>query len=126
MALSKKEIAHFAEQMPEGFKIVDGTDWLPEKEDEYAAWRFVEEFYPNYYSCDDIAYNNDLGMIVNGTWEDSESATRLLKELETEAAYANYYDPKEYIKDRLAVSDSVIYKKAIEGFIAYMKGGSNG
>ena len=51
-------------------------------ERQQTAWAFVEANYPNYSSCDKIAYIDDLSKIVNGECEDGDSASKLERLLE--------------------------------------------
>ena len=78
-------------------------------------WAFVEKYYPEYSSSDEIARANDLDVILTeseGNW--GEGAMRLweeeLEQCFSEAARAN---------DELLVR---IYQDAIEGYIESLKG----
>ena len=44
------------------------------------AWEFVEEYYLNYYSSNEIAHNDDLSKLVNGQQEDGDRASKILTE----------------------------------------------
>lgn len=59
------------------------------------VWNFVEEYFPNYYSSDEILRNNDLSNAI----EEGEEG------LEQQMNYSNAY----------------IYEKAIEGYLETLK-----
>lgn len=44
------------------------------------TWDFVEEYYPNYHSCNMIAESDDLIKIMDGEYEEGDSAHRRLVE----------------------------------------------
>lgn len=128
--LSKKEIDYFSEQLPEGVALVDIRNEY-QKPIEYGIWDFVQQFYPKYYSCDDIMYNNDISMVVNGEWESSESATQLREVLFHGLNAERVTNPllsevteeqiHDVAKSILIQSNADIYKRAIEGFIEQLK-----
>jgi len=60
-----------------------------------SVWGFVEEYYPNYSSCDEILRNNDL---TNAIEEGEEGLEEQLKE-----------------------SNAYVFEKAIEGYIKSFK-----
>ncbi len=41
---------------------------------------FIEKYYPNYDSCDTIAYESDLFKLMNDEYEDGSDAEQLLNE----------------------------------------------
>ncbi len=43
------------------------------------AWEFVEKYYPNYSSCDDIARNEDLYRLIHKEQEEGDDADTLLQ-----------------------------------------------
>ena len=44
-------------------------------------WSMVEEYHPNYYNSEDIAILNDLQKIIDGEWEQGDSAHKMFVEL---------------------------------------------
>lgn len=74
------------------------------------VWDFVERFYPNYYHCDDIAYNDDLHKIVNGSSEEGDDAHTLLTE--------EFEGDLKSVHLAMLESDKKIYERAIQGFIS--------
>lgn len=90
-------------------------------------WQFVEEFYPDYSSCDEIAYNNNLDAILSGEITEGSSAEKIYQE---EREEIRIYWGKTLPDDMLHVetiarieqlknaSDAEIYKQAI---ISYLK-----
>jgi len=74
------------------------------------AWSFVEEFYPNYTSSDEIAYSNDLSVIID---EEEQEGTEAYKILHTDLG-----GDREAAKNELAITDEAIYRKAILNFLA--------
>lgn len=125
--LTQKGIAHFADQLPAGVKVVDMRDY-----DTKNIWSFVEKFYPDYYSCPEITYNNDLERIVEGEpLEEYSSSYEVYKEI---AAILNVSDDQsnEYARETivntaealLKESNSEIYERAIQGFLEFMRGGN--
>ena len=73
------------------------------------TWDFVEKYYPNYDSSDDIAYNEDLTKIVNNEEQGGDDAYELLK---------NEFDgDREKAAAAKRESDATIYVAAIQGFI---------
>lgn len=89
-----------------------------ETNDLTTVWSFVERYYPNYSSCDIIAYNNDLSKILDG---DIDSLLFKEIEAEIESDIEIVCPPVDMvldeIKERLVKSNEAIYQKAIEGFI---------
>lgn len=59
------------------------------------VWDFVEQYYPNYSSCDEIMKNNDL--------------TKAIEEGE------------EGLNEKLNDSNAYIFEKAIEGYVLTLK-----
>lgn len=131
--LTDKEINHFSTELPEGVKIVDIREQGSQLK-EFNVWSFVERYYPNYSSCDDIAYNNDLDIIVqDGRMIAGNNASRVYKELEKSLNKHRNVNPNLPLATHdqivamatleLTASNERIYQKAIEGFIEFMKGG---
>lgn len=125
--LTDKEIENFAEQLPDKMKVIDMRENFTDE-----IWSFVEKFYPDYYSCPEIAYNNDLERIVEGEPLDEDSSSyEVYKEI---AAILNVSDDQsnEYARETivntaealLKESNSEIYERAIQGFLEFMRGGN--
>lgn len=96
------------------------TDWYGEDDDDdddhdapasdvNTPWDFVVEHYPNYYSDEKIALNNDLIKILNQENEDGDSASILFTE-----KYKENYNLVKEDHDGLLV---IIYETAIKNFI---------
>lgn len=125
--LTNREIAHFADQLPAGVKVVDMRGY-----DRDNIWEFVVKFYPNYYKCDEIAYNDDLSKIVNGEYlEEGSGALDLYNNLkekwDTKGQTDEDYVHEMVLKETgilLKESNAYIYEKAIEGFLEFMRGGN--
>ncbi len=72
------------------------------------TWDFVVKFQPN-YNDDEIAYNDDLTKIINHEEEDGDCAHGILMgELDGD---------RDKARELLAISNSIVYEKAIEAFI---------
>lgn len=98
---SAVKIAHIAEEA----EIYGTNDSLKN----LTPWDFVEKFYPNYSSCDDIAYNNDLSVILDdGTPEEGSCAMSVFKSLGEDI---------ERVNEEYDGSCRTIYEKAIQSFI---------
>ncbi|WP_028298734.1 hypothetical protein [Olivibacter sitiensis] len=87
-----------------------------------SAWEFVEKFLTNYSQRDDVAKSNDLEMVVNGEWMNSECATRVRQDIIQEFSVNNGIDPEDFQVVEIAQSklneiNATLYKEAIEGFI---------
>jgi hypothetical protein len=74
-------------------------------------WDFVEKYYPNYYSSDDITYNDDLHKLVDREFEIGDGAYDLLIQ-----KYGGDINNPQILID-IQKSDVEIYEKAIEGYI---------
>lgn len=76
-----------------------------------SVWDFVEIYYPNYSSSDKIALEGDLTKLLDGEWEEGDSAHELMK-----TTYKNReYNPRiEEDHVRLCME---IYRDAIWGYI---------
>lgn len=78
------------------------------------SWDFVEKFYPNYYSSDEIAKANDLDMILTEPdTEWNEGANRIW-----------LYEAEEDMYNVACIQDEVmsnVYRKAIEGYLESIK-----
>jgi len=78
------------------------------------AWDFVAKYYPNYYSSDDIAHNDDLEKLHFEEYEEGDCAHRLLiKE------YGGEFNEESHklIKRDLDASYRDIYERAIENYL---------
>lgn len=125
--LTKKGIEHFADQLPAGVKVVDIRGY-----DTKNIWSFVVKFYPNYYKCDEIAYNDNLQKIVDGEeLEEGSGALELYNNLkekwDTKGQTDEDYVHKMVLKEAgvlLNDSNYYIYAKSIEGFLEFMRGGN--
>jgi hypothetical protein len=75
------------------------------------AWDFVEKYYPNYSSSENISDNEDLHKLTNKEFEIGDGAHYML---------INYYDGNidnpQILIDKTK-SDSEIYERAIEEYI---------
>lgn len=96
------------------------------------VWDFDERYYPNYSSCDLIAENNDLQVILDAEDLEGSHAYDLKKALIKECAF-NYEvifkkdtalfateieeQVMNDVKLKLLESNAYIYEKAIQGFI---------
>lgn len=122
--LTEKEIAHFASQLPEDTKVITIEEL--NKPGGYDVWDFVQKFHPDYDRSDDIALSDDLGMIIDGSYENSDCAIQLYKEIEEEIQYTNGFLTKsavvEIAERRQAVVNACIFQDTIENFIKIMKG----
>jgi len=93
------------------------------------TWDFVTKYYPNYDSCDDIAYNDDLHKLSNGQMEEESGAETLYKEIEADARIMWKGCDEETIQveiDReitrlLNESNATVYQRAIEGYLETLK-----
>jgi hypothetical protein len=93
-----------------------------------STWDFVEKYYPNYGTCDEIAYNDDLVKILEEEVEGyAETLNKELEDSIQEMAkerfdfFLNEEDLRlEVIKEvtlLLEQSYKDIYERAIEGYI---------
>ena len=78
------------------------------------AWDFVAKYYPNYYSSDDIAYNEDLCKLEHEEYDEGDCAHRLLIE-----EYGGEFNDtsRALIKRDLDASYRDIYERAIENYL---------
>jgi len=84
------------------------------------TWDFVEKYYPNYTGSDEITENDDLHKIINSEIEGN--AEIIYNEVKDELKDLFGYEPEPYqildlVGNRFYVSQSNIFKKAIEGYI---------
>jgi uncharacterized protein YuzB (UPF0349 family) len=79
------------------------------------VWTFVEQYYPDYYSCIWIANEQDLYKLVTGEYEEGDSAHQLLEE-----DYKGDIENSEIETDWNRIQ-SMIYEKAIQGYINSIK-----
>jgi hypothetical protein len=88
------------------------------------AWEFVEKYYPNYYSSNEIAENEDLGKILNGEL-DGNAEELYKKEIEEQRIhFGGRLNEEELENEVLKVfeaqknaSDAGIYEKAIVAYL---------
>lgn len=82
-----------------------------------SVWDFVEKYYPNYTSSNDITFNDDLHCIMDDEWQESETKTRLVAE------YKRNYGDKwlEQVEIDRDLSERDIFEAAIEGYINTLK-----
>ena len=59
------------------------------------VWNFVEEYFPNYYSSDEILRNNDLSQAIE--------------------------EGEEGLEQQMNDSNAYVYEKAIEGYLETLK-----
>jgi len=83
--------------------------------DKQDVWGFVEDHYPNYYSCEWIKKEDDLYKLVTGEYEEGDSAHQLLHE-----DYKGDIENSEIEADWNRLQ-SMIYEKAIQGYINSVK-----
>ncbi len=84
-------------------------------------WNFVEKFYPNYSSSDEILYNDDLLKLLEGEIEVDSGADSIYDSIRQELVDFFGTEPcqEEIIKvteQRYADSLVQIYEKAIKGY----------
>lgn len=89
-----------------------------------SVWDFVEKYYPNYSSCDEIMRNNDLQKIIDG--EINGGAEILHAEIENELLDKNGISPEDFeiqneIEYKLDYSNLEIFEKSIKGYIETLK-----
>jgi len=78
--------------------------YAPDPRRDNGVWGFVEKFYPEYYSCNEIMRNDDLGKIVNG--ELNGNAERMFTEEfgeDLELATAAFDQSCKYVYERAIV-----------------------
>ena len=86
-----------------------------------SVWDFVAEYYPGYYQCDEIAYNDDLHKIVDGEFTEDCTAYNIYKEVMLELDGAPERVIEEKFRYMKAESDAYVFEKAIEGYIEKLK-----
>ena len=77
------------------------------------VWDFIEQYYSNYYSSNEIAHNDDLCKLVNKEQEPGSVAEKLLKEKYND----DINNPNILIDYNKSLID--IYEKAIKNFLYY-------
>ena len=78
------------------------------------TWDFVVKYYPKYFSCNEIAYNDDLEKIQHNDYEEGDCSHRLL--IEEYGGEVNEESLK-LIKRDLDASYREIYERAIENYL---------
>ena len=74
------------------------------------AWRFVEEYYPDYYKDEKISLENDLIKILNNEYEDGDCTHKLF--------YEKYNLNYNLVEDAHSILLLEIYETAIKNFIS--------
>lgn len=128
--LTKKEISHFSEQMPEGTKVV-ALDAPPRGLADYSLWDFISQFHPNYFHCTSVTYSDDLQCVVDKEYfeEDSGAEAAYFEIADTLGVSRDKEDEEAtgkilaYAAKELIEVNADCMERAIEGFISYMKGG---
>lgn len=77
-------------------------------ETELTPWHFVEKYYPNYSTCSQIAYADDLQKIIDGEIDEGSHAEKIW-------SMAN--EDIKAIREDYDTVHKEIYEKAIEAFI---------
>ena len=74
---------------------------------------FVEKYYPNYYSCEEITRSNDLQKLVDREFKEGDDAHQLLNK-----EFGGNYD-RAYPLIVLAHTEALeqVYEKSIQGYI---------
>jgi hypothetical protein len=83
-------------------------------------WSFVEKYYPNYSSCDEILNNDDLLKLIEG--EVDTCADSIYNSIREELVDLFGIEPNEeeilkLAEQRYTESLATIYEKAIEGYL---------
>jgi hypothetical protein len=80
-----------------------------------AVWEFVEKYYPNYSSSNEIAHNDDLCKLVNGENESGDDSDNLL--------HREYAGDLSHRQINMDYNESLvsIYTQAILGFTVEQK-----
>ncbi|RZM26243.1 MAG: hypothetical protein EOO88_17720 [Pedobacter sp.] len=89
--------------------------YAPDPEKVNGIWGFVEKYYPNYYSCNEIMRNNALCRVVDG--ELSEEAENLFRDEfngDMQAATAAFWQSTKYVYERAIVG----YQRSQQGTIS--------
>jgi hypothetical protein len=92
------------------------------------VWNFVEKYYPNYYSCDAIAENDDYTKIVDGEINGCAEELYNSEVNEQDIFYGGTLDNEQIEEEVLKIfqaklneSNAYIYEKAIEGYLETLK-----
>jgi hypothetical protein len=91
---------------------IEQPDYLPVIQ---TPWDFVERYYPNYSSSDEIAHEGDLDKLVNKEYEKGDCAHELLMD-----EYSGNIEDPQIKADHDAVIRS-IYESAILAYIEQIK-----
>lgn len=92
------------------------------KSQEASIWSFVEQHYPNYHSCADIAENDDLSAYLSDGKE-SETYNNIRNYmLDINSGWCGTDEDlnsiiNQEVAAQLAISNSRIYEKAIQNFL---------
>ena len=93
------------------------------------VWDFVQQYYPKYQSCAEIAENDDLQVLIDGEEEEGSHAWRIKENIKSSVSFGRLYDPQSLkdklcekeIENRFNESCKAIYEKAIEGYLESQK-----
>jgi hypothetical protein len=78
-----------------------------------SVWAFVEEHYPNYSTCDEIAFSDDLQKILDGEIDPDSGAEKLANQF-----YGNGCEAyRSQVERDLNEAKVKIYEKAIYNFL---------
>lgn len=77
----------------------------------FLTWLFVEKHYPNYYTSDEIAHNDDLSKLTQREYNEGDGAHYLLMEV-----YGGDLD-NEQIEIDFQISCYEIYETALTAFV---------
>lgn len=97
-------ISHKIDHIAEEAEIYGNDESLPA----LIPWRFVEKFYPDYDHCNEIAYNNDLSVILDDGPQEGSCAMSVFEDLS---------EDMERVVEEYNSSCAAIYEKAIQAFI---------
>ena len=79
------------------------------------VWDFVEQYYPDYSRCQEVARMSNLDKLVGGEYEDGDGAHWLLVN-----EFDNNLDSLE-LKHQQKLQEAYILEEAIKGFIKETK-----
>ena len=85
------------------------------------SWDFIERWYPNYHSCNEIAMSDDLTKIIDGEWVQGDDAHKLLNKIAEEGGWSSNAFCIAEAKRRSAELDLMFYHRAIESYINHQR-----
>lgn len=111
-------VAYFVSKFPNDWQEIKSENTIT------TPWDFVEIYYPNYTSSDEIAENGDLQKIIDGEIdEDVQELYNSVKE-EIRAYFGHTLEGDELenetfkeFENRKSASDASIYEATIQGYI---------